>query len=351
MMSKRVLTGCGVGLGIALGIMGPACDKKPPGSRPPQQLTCADGTLRAQIDCSTDLGLKEKVVAANASLGNIGLGIGAKYEERAVGQVTDSTYQLALRLESLCKEYNACVMTPQAYSAEAGEIRSKLDQHVGLVQSLDSTTTAEIGDTIWSNARPDLAGDRLSLRYALEIDDGKGSHRTHADGAVLHSGDSFRVQVHPSHSAYVYILLISSTGEASQLFPLPEMGLRNPLAADSDAAIPNDGTFDLDAVTGEESLQILASTKPLTNIEARLAALSQSTASAPAAAAKGLLSGIGELVCPGSTRGIKYSKAVAECEGHKTRGITYRKAKDTPVRVAARPNDDVIVIQHRIDHR
>ena len=49
------------------------------------------------------------------------------------------------------------------------------------------------------------------------------------------------------------------------------------------------------------------------------------------------------------TWSIQWS-AVA-CAGKKLRGVVYNKAKDAAQRVVARPNDDVIVYQHRIEHR
>lgn len=344
----------GASTGLALIFAAVACGRPPgPGPKKVGDVTCPDGTLRAEIDCSNDLGLKEKVVDANASLGQIGLGIGARYEERAVGQVTDSTYQLALRLESLCSEYNACVMTSEQYMAEARQIRTQLDQHVDLVANLEQEPQAQVGDEIWANARPDLAAQRLSLRYALQAIPAGGQPYNHVDGSPLRSGDAFRVVVEANQPAHVYILLMSSQGEPSVLFPMPEMGLRNPIPGGEMVAIPDDGTFELDAVAGEESLQILASAKPLTDIEQRLAALRNDAAAGKSESGKGLLSRVGELVCDaaGTKRGVKYTKSVAECGGHKTRGVVYRRKQDDTDRIVTNPGDDVIVLQHRIDHR
>ena len=332
-----------------------ACGSRPPKPGPqPGDVTCTDGTVRMQIDCDDDLGLKEKVVDANATLGQIGLGIGAKYEERAVGQVTDSTYQLAMRLQTLCKEYNACVMSGDAYHAEAQAIRARLDSHVQLVGRLGDAPNLQAGDEVWSNAVPDLAASRLSLSYRLEASHAGGPAKVHRDGAPLQSGDQFRVVVQTNQPAYVYILLMSSQGEPSQLFPLAQMGLHNPLPADQPVAIPNDGTFDLDAHPGEESLQILASPTPLPDIESRLAQLGRGDPAAAPAARQGLLAGIGELLCDGvasTKRGVKYTKATATCEGQTRRGVTYNKSAGEPPQVATQPGDDVIVVQHRIDHR
>jgi len=333
----------------------PGLESKPPRSN----VSCPDGTTRPTVDCGTDLGLRQRVVAANANLGQTGIGIGGKYEERAVGQVTDSTYQLALRLESACKDYNACVMPAETYSSQAQAIRERLDHHVALVDGLGQRVTAQLGDQIWTNAVPDLAAERLAIDVRLEARSG-GRTIVHEDGSPLSSGEAFRVLVRPTVHAFVYVLLLSSSGEASLLFPNPDMSLANPLPGGRDIAIPNDGTFELDDVRGEEHLQVVAATAPLTDLEQRLAQLANGPT--PKAPEQSVLGGIGDLLCdsPDGRRGIKYTKSAVQCAGNKVRGVIYKQAArltgtDGAIgeaqRLVARPNDDVIVYQHRIDHR
>jgi hypothetical protein len=344
-MTRQLVSAFCLGLTLAL-----ACSPGP-GSKPPRHnLSCPDGTTRPAMDCQTDLGLRERVIAANASLGQTGIGIGGKYEERAVGQVTDSTYHLALKLESACKEYNACVGTPESYSAQAQMIREQLGHHVSLVGGLEKGVSAQLGDEIWSNAVPELAAQRLAMDWRLEAVS-NGQTIIHADGAPLRSGDKFRVVVRPTIAAHVYVLLLSSSGEASVLFPNPAMPLHNPLPGGQEVAIPNDGTFELDAVTGDEHLQILASSQPLSDLEQRLASMDDAPNSQQPE--QGVLGGIGQLLCDESDgkRGIKYMKSAVQCGASKTRGVVYKKAAGAVQRLVARPNDDVIVYQHRIDHR
>ncbi|MBC8072630.1 MAG: DUF4384 domain-containing protein [Deltaproteobacteria bacterium] len=338
----------GLGLGLSLAI---ACGPGP-GPKPPRHnVSCPDGTSRPTIDCQTDLGLRERVVAANASLGTTGIGIGGKYEERAVGQVTDSTYQLALRLESVCKDYNACVVSADTYSTQAQTVREQLTHHVAMVDGLSKGVTAQLGDEIWSNAVPQLASQRVAMDMRLEASSG-GRTIVHDDGAPLTSGDKFRVVVRPTVTAYVYILLLSSSGEPSVLFPNPDMPLANPLPGGQEVAIPNDGAFELDKVKGEEHLQVLASSRPLPDLELRLKALAAGGAP-PKQPEQGVLGGIGDLLCDSADgkRGIKYTKSAVACAGNKVRGVIYKKAAGAAQKLVARPGDDVIVYQHRIDHR
>lgn len=338
-----------IAVAFVLGLALAGCPRDVP--KPPRHaVTCPDGSSRPSVDCQTDLGLRERVVAANASLGKTGIGLGGKYEERAVGQVTDSTYQLALKLESACKDYNACVVGPEVYSAQAQSIREQLGQHLALVDAFDRDRDAETGDRIWSNAVPQLAAGRLALDVRLEADSG-GHTIVHADGAPLRSGDAFRIVVRPSVTAHVYVLLLSSSGESSVLFPDPHMPLANPLPGGQEVSIPSDGTFTLDDVRGPEHLQVLASATPLVDLEGRLAALARGETGP---AAEPVLGKIGGLLCDDASglRGVTYTKSSAVCEqGRKVRGVIYKKAGQLAQRVAARPNDDVIVYQHAIDHR
>lgn len=314
---------------------------------PSGDVTCPDGTLRPQIDCSQDVGLKGKVVDANASLGKIGLGLGARYEEGAVGQVTDSTYQLALQLESLCKDYNACVMDPAGYQVASSEIRSQLADHVRLVGRLEGgETSAEAGDAVWANARPDLATQRVSIDYRIEaVKAGTSQAVIHRSGDRLSAGDGFRVVLRPSVQAYVYVLLLSSQGEASVLYPDPSMGMKNPAAGASEIAIPPDGLFVLDATPGTENVQVLVSKTPLTDLESRLSAMKSGGAPQP----ESVLEDVADLLCPpGGKRGVTYTKTAAACDGVQHRGVVYQKS-DTP-RIAAEPGDDVVVLQHLVEH-
>jgi hypothetical protein len=320
-----------------------ACKPSDPDA-PSNDVTCPDGTLRPQIDCSQDVGLKGKVVDANASLGKIGLGLGARYEEGAVGQVTDSTYQLALQLESLCKDYNACVMDPAGYQAASADIRRQLSDHVQLVGRLDGA--AEAGDAVWANARPDLASQRISVDYRIEaVKAGTSQAMIHETGDQLVAGDGFRIVLRPSIGAHVYVLLLSSQGEASVLYPDARMGMRNPAAGGTEVAIPPDGLFVLDATPGTENVQLLVSKTPLTDLEARLDAMESG-----GAPAKGVLENVGSLLCPpGGKRGVTYTKTAAMCDGKTHRGVVYKKSKAP--RVVATPGDDVVVIQHAVAHR
>lgn len=324
--------------------------RDPSTGRPGADVTCPDGAVRPTIDCTSDVGLKGKVVTANASLGKLGLGMGGGYQEGAVGQVTDSTYQLALQLESLCKDYNACAVDPAGYSAASSEIRAQLGTHLDLVGRLEgagsASTDETLGDTIWENARPDLAKSRLSVEYRVEaVPKGGGATQLHRDEAPLKAGDGFRIVLRPSADAHVYVLMMSSQGAPTLLYPDASMGLSNPAAGGREIVIPPDGLFVLDDVAGEEALEILVSETPLTDLEARLATLGSGDAAGP-----NVLEPVAELLCPPSgKRGVKYTKTTAVCGARRHRGVLYTKTQQPQIKAV--PGDGVVVLQHVVTHR
>ncbi|MBW1810253.1 MAG: DUF4384 domain-containing protein [Deltaproteobacteria bacterium] len=316
--------------------------------KPGKRVDCPDGKFVITIDCTTDLGLKQQVISANASIPQLGIGIGGKYEEKAVGQITDGTYQLALRLESICKDYNACMLTTEQYNLEARSIRTRLNQHVAMAGKLAKDKS--VGDALWTNAVPELAKKRIQLQYGVRAyNKGSADLGLHASGSTLNSGDGIQFVTQVTQSTYVYILLMASQGEASVLFPQSEINQKNPLPAGKEIYLPANGVFELDNVTGTESIQILASAEPLADLETRLAELKKGGGN------KQLLETIGEKLCDEKTgrRGLKLKKSSVSCGDTVKRGLVYKKgtAGKTSSTLVARPNDNVIIFQHIIDHK
>lgn len=338
-------------------------------------IDCPDGTQRLEVDCNAVSSLKERVIAANLGIPKIGLGFSGSYEERALGQISESTQQMAVGFEAKCRQYNACAINSAEWTGSEDKIRQQLTTHVDLSQELkDATddTRAIIGNTIWGNAIPDLAAKQLSIMYALEVKPKDATEfHVHQSGDPLTSGDEFRLRIKTSKTAYVYLLLLSSQAETSQLFPMKEINLSNPIEPGRETLLPDTatGTFELDKVTGTEHLQILASTTPLTDIESRLKELAKlneasntSNTEAPKAARQNILKSIGNLLCEGNdaarARGVNLKPTTVDCGGIRTRGVLLKKqvqegmgtSREKISSVVAEPNDNVVVIQHRIVH-
>ncbi len=337
-------------------IVSAACGaaKSPPGT----DFNCPDGTPRTKVDCASIASLKGRVVSANLGIPKIGLGFSGSYDEQALEQISSATQQLAVALDAQCEQYNACAIDSETWN----ENQQRIMQHLAFVEKMGSKPDVALGDAMWSNAVPDLAAKRLHFEYRLEAHGPEeADFREHRSGGTLTSGDKMRFVIRTNQEAHVYILLLASQGEVSQLFPMPGIQLKNPIPAGEAITIPDASSaavFTLDEMTGREHIQILASTEPLGDIEQRLAELAGGAASS----GKGVLSSIGKLLCDGDevrTRGIKLTKSSAACGEVVTRGIQLQKlvgevAAKTSEQLSAlnaRPNDNIIVYQHEIDHQ
>jgi hypothetical protein len=92
------------------------------------------------------------------------------------------------------------------------------------------------------------------------------------EGSVLRSYDNFQVHLETNRPAYVYILLYDSQGTASQLFPDPKIDQRGFLEQGRKAVVPaRDLWFWLDENTGTETIYVLTSEKPMSDIQGLLA--------------------------------------------------------------------------------
>jgi hypothetical protein len=116
---------------------------------------------------------------------------------------------------------------------------------------------------------------RLSMQLiGQRKDDEDWSDVVVSEGASLRSGDQFQVRIKSDHSAYLYLILYDSRGQASQLFPDTKIEHPGFVTAHSEIAVPDKHLwFWLDNHPGTETIYALASQAPLTNISELLAKL------------------------------------------------------------------------------
>jgi hypothetical protein len=97
------------------------------------------------------------------------------------------------------------------------------------------------------------------------------------EGNVLRSRDNFQVHLESSRPAYVYVLIYDSEGKASQLFPDPKIEETGFVQAGQSVVVPGpDSWFWLDDSTGTETIYVLASENPMTDIRGLLAKMETS---------------------------------------------------------------------------
>lgn len=336
---------------IALLLAG--CVTNRPGPQPGESVPCPDGKQRVVARCSSVGDLKQRVLEGNAGLPKLGLGLSARFEELTLAQITSSTQQLAVELDAQCNKYNACVIDADRWLAEEQRLR----EHVRLIEALRAGPSPDHANALWENAAPALAAARLQLDLRVEARSPGGTFAPHESGAPLHSGDELRFLVQSSVATHVYILMLSSQGTPEKLFPSVEMYALNPIPAGTPVSIPpaSIGVFTLDERVGREHVQVIASDKPLPDIEARLASLASK---APEPAREEVLRTVGDLVCePSGTRGMTLKQTSVSCGESATRGIVLKQTapqvagKAFDLSLKAEPNDHVVVLQHEIDHR
>lgn len=325
-----------------------------------------DSQPRTLVDCSAHANLRHDVVQANAGIKQLGFDVGGHYESAALGQVRESTEQLALQLESACRDYNACVTDPSTYLQVKDQVSARLSKHLNLLAEQRANPSAALGDAIWSNAVPEQAEQRLILRYNVLSRQG-GHFVTHASGDALASGTELRIDLEVNRDAYVYLVLVTPHDKPMALYPNPDLGTRNPLRGAQRVSLPPSGiSLVLDQHPGVEQLEFIASLAPVPRLEASIEALrvQPRAPNANEAARLKFLDDVGALLCtpqlntatpntvtPNTAPQVAGTRVA--CNNSPSRGLLLVRtdASNADQQVAATPNDDVVVLQHEITHR
>ncbi len=113
-----------------------------------------------------------------------------------------------------------------------------------------------------------------------------GEREPLSDGARLSPGDHLSLEIESGERLHVYVLNEDDKGETFALFPVPGTDQQNPLAPTARHRLPGkrDGApFDWVVTTsgGREHVLVIASRKPLPELEQRLAALNPAESGRP----------------------------------------------------------------------
>ena len=89
------------------------------------------------------------------------------------------------------------------------------------------------------------------------------------EGDTLYSNDFCRISFELDKNAYAYILYYDSTGNLEQLYPDPKVIKPLKVMAKTTYVIPpgDDSWFQLDEQTGTETVYMVASEEPLSNLK------------------------------------------------------------------------------------
>lgn len=118
-----------------------------------------------------------------------------------------------------------------------------------------------------SNFRPPL-GLQMNLIAQRKRPKGPWEEVIVEDGGILRSGDNLQIHFKANADCYLYVLLLDSQGRVSLLFPVQKIKMANQVKADQDYTIPpGDLWFFLDDKTGTETIYLLASYAPMSQLD------------------------------------------------------------------------------------
>ncbi len=95
------------------------------------------------------------------------------------------------------------------------------------------------------------------------------------DGDTLYSDDYCRINFETDQDAYAYVLYYDSTGNLHQLYPDPDTEIPQKVKGNTAYTIPEGENkwFQLDNRSGTETVFVLASSKPISNLKEMFAAV------------------------------------------------------------------------------
>ena len=125
---------------------------------------------------------------------------------------------------------------------------------------------------VTKESAPHAVAAPLSLRMNIigqrKEPDGSYTEVVVSEGSVLRSYDNFQVHVETNRPSYVYVLIYDSQGKAEQLFPDAKIDQPGFVETGRQVVIPRrDLWFWLDEHTGTETIYVLASEKPMSDVQ------------------------------------------------------------------------------------
>jgi hypothetical protein len=272
---------------------------------------CPDGQ-RQVMDCRKafeqfartvrfDLGIVQSKV--------VGVGLGAQ----SLITLDTITGDLLAHSRQICIDYNNCILSKEEYKEEtrylrhaqlkirqaaylsqlssgslaehdppsppgvdAGEYETSEDEsHNGVLNDLDELNNnieqlAAVSDTeraISVEGHEEITNP-VQLNYSIIVrrkkSSGVGQTKKRYEriefypGVQLLSGDQFKLRFETDSDGYVYIVNFDSSGKPQTIFPHREIEMDNRVTAGVLYEVPPDGYYELDTVTGKESIYFIA---------------------------------------------------------------------------------------------
>ena len=145
---KDVMRGCALMMWMSLvgcGHLGHMQQSK-------QTIVCPNGEVRVLMRCDYT---SVRSYRGGVDLGATGVGAQARYEETQADQENGEARQHALALQSMCLEYNSCLLSAEEYKAAKYNFEYRRD-HPEAAPAARHRTKQQVG----------IAADRIAPRFA-----------------------------------------------------------------------------------------------------------------------------------------------------------------------------------------
>jgi hypothetical protein len=237
--------------------------------------TCPD--KRPQLNCESEVAYQG--VKTEGGVHVLNVGASGAFANTALRQINQNVEGYIAGQTRLCREYNSCIVTPDQYHAEAEKARAGLAPVAPLVAKVNSADDprerANAADQILTTVTKKGYGPALSINVSLEAD----LPPTVGGGSIVvpqnyplptNARVAFRFGV--SQNSYVYLFQVGADQNVSVLFPDDRMTTKNPLPANGNGRIPENGLrFKLDEKgLGTENVYIIASSRSMATLEGSL---------------------------------------------------------------------------------
>lgn len=258
-----------------------ACDKNQRASDPSERIECPNGPPRVPLDCSSEVAYQGKKVEGGVALMDI-FQLSANASDQAMQTASESVQRYVSAHRRLCDQYNACMVDPDAYLVESRHLTRDL------LATVDPTGAQK---QQLATVYPQLVGEPLSqapieLSFRMNAQIG-GSEFVVRPNMPVPSQAKINFAVSASSSVYLYMFQKTQANGVTPLFPLPNLGLNNPLSPGQQYEIPpkNYGWYQVDDQDiGTENVYLVASPTELGDLQAAVAQMSEGSKLADSAA-------------------------------------------------------------------
>ncbi|MBI5745848.1 MAG: DUF4384 domain-containing protein [Nitrospirae bacterium] len=183
--------------------------------------------------------------------------------EKAVGRMLGADGLITGTMTDLGESYDLIV---RLIKTETGEIMSVAQIEIPKDKKIQGLQE-KILEKAQANFRPPL-GLQMNLIAQRKKAQGVWEEVIVEDGGILRSGDNLQIHFKANADCFLYVLLLDSQGRVSLLFPDQRIKMANQVRADQDYTIPpGDLWFFLDDKTGQETIYLLASYAPMSQLD------------------------------------------------------------------------------------